>query len=115
MEVNLNCLSARGWSRATHKDAGYDMQIETAKGQQVLAFKRFSGSTRDLRAALLQLALVLEENSDVDRAYLVASLPRMTEKRACARVGASAQRVASSSGESASISGGGQDPNSTAR
>ncbi len=64
------------------KDAGYDMQLETAQGKQVLELKRFSGSTRDLHAALLQLALVLEEDSEIDRAYLVTSLPRMTHRRA---------------------------------
>jgi len=58
------------------------MQLETAQGKQVLALRRFSGSTRDLHAALLQLALVIEEHSEIDRAYLVASLPRMTHERA---------------------------------
>lgn len=78
----LRRLREHGWSPVASQNAGYDMLIVTAQGKQVLELKRFSGSTRDLHAALLHLALVLEEHADIDRAYLVASMPRMTHERA---------------------------------
>lgn len=76
----LEKLLSEQWSRVEGQDKGYDLVADN--GALVVQVKKLSGSTRDLHAALLRLAMMLEENSSIRRGYLLAQIPRMTEKRA---------------------------------
>jgi len=64
---------------AKGRDAGYD--FESTSGRHVLEFKQGLSSARDLSAALFQLACTLAESPQIERATLIAQLPRMSSGR----------------------------------
>ena len=65
------------WTRA---DRG--VAFRSADGSQIIEIKSASRGVRDLYAALMQLAVIAVDEPRLQRAYLIAQLPRMTKRRA---------------------------------
>ncbi len=70
------------WPKVEGHGPNNEYDLVADDGTFVVQVKKLSGSTRDLHAALLQLAVALEENESIRRGYLVAHMPRMTAARA---------------------------------
>ena len=61
------------------RDFGYD--FATKDGRRVLLLKYSLQSARDLGASMIQIGSWLNENAHLERATLVACLPKMTSRR----------------------------------
>lgn len=79
MDYAEQLLQALGdeWRRAT-PNTNYD--CESSDRRQVIEICNSRG-VRDLHAALLQLALVVDEQPNIERAYLIAQFPKMSTHR----------------------------------
>jgi DNA-binding Lrp family transcriptional regulator len=76
-EQRLVQALGKGWSHAP-PNADYD--CENADRRQIIEVRNSRG-VRDLHAALMWLALVVDEQPSIERAYLIARFPKMSTHR----------------------------------